>query len=234
MANGTHDVFVELQHLPSLHAAARARDPKHVVPVTPEDSWDRTSTMEVQFYWVPRFEPYEMYGIQQKGWLEKFGVMEGADIVIAGPMYHNGTDRYEPGPYLEARQILMTYFKELAKSGKRIQRFFWIPTVPKPSEPWHKYAARNTRMMMFVQMLNEQSLKGSKWAPVQSYFADAFRMALHGMNKRADLFHFHCNKHGVFPERLSADTHGMSPSGDCRDPFNLNLINSILRVACDL
>ncbi|PNH08363.1 hypothetical protein TSOC_005101 [Tetrabaena socialis] len=233
-ANGTNDVFVELEFLPSLHKAVRMEHPAYLAPQTPEDDWDPSRTMEFQFYWAAHFDRFNMtdHGILFPAISEHFGVLDGASMLIAGPMYHEG------GNYDNYRARLLEFFKVLSERDKRIPNFVWIATVPKPVEPWDMYNERNRQMKLFVQTLNERSLAGVMSVPRRSFFVDADRMARPGPDvfgpvKPADGNHFQCNKHGPYPGMMGTDPAGMAPDNNCQDIFNLNVMQSVLKVMCN-
>ncbi|KAG2432818.1 hypothetical protein HXX76_008552 [Chlamydomonas incerta] len=228
MANGTHDVFVEGELLPSLVAAARARQPSLVAPATPEDGWELGASMQVQFYWAPHFgKGLAKDGREAPGIWEQPGASEGADVVIAGAMYMNNTDDFE-----SYRKALLHYFKVVAQQGKRVRQFFWIPTVPKPGEAAELYRERNRKMRGFVALLNDHAGLGDLWAPSISYYVDLERMYQVGF-MRPDGVHFHCNKGPMYPMSVTNDLTGIAGNKDCSDPFNLNVIHSILKVSCN-
>ncbi|GLC34295.1 hypothetical protein PLESTM_000179300 [Pleodorina starrii] len=224
MANGTQDVFVEGRFSPSRHASFRATHPEHRVPVTSEVGWDPRVTLEMQMYWAPHFVRYDLDGRAYPSLSEHFGVMDGADIMVAGPMYHESLE------YVNVRDELLSYFRKLAHARKRISHFFWVATIPFATSTFEE---RNYLMRTFVDMLNERALYGDHAVPKYSYYVDAARMARNAPVQRADEHHFQCNEHGVFPAALSSDMWGIAQNRDCRDVFNLNLMQSILKVACN-
>ncbi|GIL90692.1 hypothetical protein Vretimale_15777 [Volvox reticuliferus] len=229
MANGTHDSFVEAAFLPSLHASAKKKDPKYKLPrsLPQEASWDPRVTLEMQFYWAPQFTNYTKYGRNFPSMLEMFGVLDGWDVLIAGPMYH------EHGDYESIRTQLLQYFQELKRANKRVSYFFWIASIPNTAESMHEFIERNRLMRAFVEMLNEQSLDGNMSVPQRSYYVDAPQMVRNAPTKRIDMYHYQCTKHHQFPEWLHADETELPKNMDCRALLHLNLLLSILKVACN-
>ncbi|GIL90831.1 hypothetical protein Vretimale_16782 [Volvox reticuliferus] len=230
MANGTHDAFVEALFLPSLHASAKAKNPKYGMPrsVPQEARWDPRVTLEMQFYWAPQFTNYTKYGRSFPSLLELFGVLDGSDVMIAGPMYH------ENGDYESFRTQLLLYFQKLERASKRVSYFFWIASIPNTVESMQEFFERNRLMRAFVEMLNEKSLEGDLSVPKRSYFVDAPQMVHSAPMKRIDMYHYQCTKHHQFPDRLHADLTELPKNMDCRAILHLNLLLSILKVACDL
>ncbi|GLI62448.1 hypothetical protein VaNZ11_005071, partial [Volvox africanus] len=225
MANGTHDAFVETAILPSLQASAKAKGPSYGMPQ--EASWDSRVTMEMQFYWAPHFTKYTEYGSGFPPIEELLGALDGSDVMIAGPMYH------AHGDYESFRTQLVQFFQKLAHAGKRMSHFFWIASIPKTAESVHEFGERNHLMHAFITMLNGQSMNGDLSVPRRSYYVDTPHMAHNAPTKRIGVYHYHCTKQLRFPRPLRADMTGLPESMDCRAILPLNMVLSILKVACD-
>ncbi|GIL59149.1 hypothetical protein Vafri_14070 [Volvox africanus] len=231
MANGTHDAFVEKAILPSLRASAKAKSPRQRTQdeVSPpqEASWDPRVTLEMQFYWASQFTNYTLLGFNAPPMEELPGVLDGSDVMIAGPMYHS------PGDYEPFRMHLIQFFQKLARVGKRVSQFFWIGSIPDTAENVHEYGERNHLMRAFITMLNGQSMNGDLSVPRRSYYVNMPRMAHHAPTKRIDRYHYQCTMQQRFPAALNPKLSELPESMDCRAILHLNLIQSILKVACD-
>jgi hypothetical protein len=225
MANGTHDAYVELGYLPSLHAEEQQRNSSYTTPEGQENNWNLTNTMQVQFFWWPK--------IGEIATENSFGFNGvDADIVITGPMYHDQSD------YSTTRTALLNYFK----AGRRIVKFFWIATMYSNSTSARKIPLlrRNHRMRAFINMLNDQAFAGGQvhlgaGLPQHSYYVDAAAMEAASPYSKVDGVHYGCSIGPRLPSPLRNDSKMLNaPSnGDCGGQFNLNLVQSILKVACN-